>query len=70
MTKKIVSCLLLFMAIFVFATWQYRLLSLLLLAMVNKKWLKSRRWMNYWKYSYRALPEVGAQRYSHRPVLR
>ncbi len=55
MKKKILSGLLIFLAIFLFATWQYRLLSVLLLVMVNKKWLKSRRWMNHWKYSYRAL---------------
>ena len=35
--KKILSFLLLFMAVMVFATWQYRLLCLLLFILLNRK---------------------------------
>ena len=40
--KKIVSIVLLLLATVVFATWQYRLLSLLFFFLLNKQWIKSK----------------------------
>ena len=53
--KKILSFLLLFMAVMVFATWQYRLLCLLLFILLNRKWVKSLPLMSRTKFSYRIL---------------
>ena len=53
--KKILSFLLLFMAVMVFATWQYRLLCLLLFILLNRKWVKSLPLMSRTKLSYRIL---------------
>lgn len=53
--KKILSFLLLLMAVIVFATWQYRLLCVLLFVLLNKKWVKSFTWMKRWEYSYSIL---------------
>ena len=53
--KKFVSIVLVIMATLVFATWQYRLLCVLLLVVVNKRWLKSCPLLMRWKHSYRAL---------------
>jgi len=52
MMKKVLSFLLLFMAVMVFATWQYRLLCLLLFILLNRKWVKSLPLMSRTKYSY------------------
>lgn len=53
--KRILSLLLLLCATIVFATWQYRLLCVLLLVMVNKHWLKSSSCMGKWKHAYAML---------------
>lgn len=50
--KKVLSFLLLFMAVMVFATWQYRLLCLLFFILLNRKWVKSLPLMSRTKYSY------------------
>ena len=55
MMKKILSFLLLFMAVMVFATWQYRLLCLLFFVLLNRKWIKSLSLMRGRKYAYRFL---------------
>ena len=55
MMKKIFSFLLLFMAVMVFATWQYRLLCLLFIVLLNRKWIKSLSLMRGRKYAYRFL---------------
>lgn len=53
--KKFLTYLLLFFAVLVFATWQYRLLCVLLLIIINKEWVKSLSIMKQWKYSFRLL---------------
>lgn len=50
--KKVLSFLLLFMAVMVFATWQYRLVCLLFFILLNRKWVKSLPLMSRTKYSY------------------
>ena len=55
MRKKILSFLLLFMAILGFATWQYRLLSILLFVLINKNWIKSHPLLLRFKQSYKIL---------------
>lgn len=40
--KKVISFILLLLAIVVFATWQYRLLCLLFFVLINKQWVKSK----------------------------
>lgn len=40
--KKILSIVLLLLSTIVFATWQYRLLSLLFFVLINKKWVKEK----------------------------
>lgn len=53
--KKFLSIILLFLAIFVFATWQYRLLFLLFFVLLNKEWIKSRPLMACHEHSYKML---------------
>lgn len=55
MIKKTLSFLLLFLAVIVFATWQYRLLCVLLFVLLNKGWIKSRPLMSRHEYSYKML---------------
>ena len=55
MIKKKLSFLLLFIAILGFATWRYRLLSVLLLVLLNKNWIKSCSLMSQFKQSYKLL---------------
>lgn len=55
MIKKTLSFLLLFMAVMVFATWQYRLLCVLLFVVLNKEWIKSRPLMSSHEHSYKML---------------
>lgn len=52
MTKKILTFVFLLAAVLLFATWQYRLLSLLFAVMLNKAWIKSR--FSH-KYAYRTV---------------
>ena len=40
--KKCLTIILVFFALAVFATWQYRLLCLLLVVLLNRKWMRSR----------------------------
>ena len=40
--KRKSTVLLLFLAVVVFATWQYRLLCILSLVLLNKEWIRSR----------------------------
>lgn len=56
--KKLLSFFLLLMAIMVFATWQYRLLCVLLFVLLNKKWVKSFAWMKRWEYFYSMLVTI------------
>ena len=56
--KRLLSFLLLFMAVVVFATWQYRLLCVLLFVLFNKKWVTSLSVMKRWSHSYGALVAV------------
>ena len=58
MRKKILSFLLLFMAILGFATWQYRLLSILLFVLINKNWIKSHPLILRFKQSYKILVSI------------
>ena len=58
MRKKILSFLLLFMAILGFATWQYRLLSILLFVLINKNWIKSHPLLLRFKQSYKLLVSI------------
>jgi hypothetical protein len=53
--KKISTILLLFCAIVIFASWQYRLFCLLLIVIINRKWLKEQAFMQRWKHSYKCL---------------
>lgn len=39
--KKFLTCVLLFLAVVIFASWQYRLVCLLLIVLLNKRWIKS-----------------------------
>ena len=52
MMKKIISFLLLFMAVMVFATWQYRLLCFLFFILLNRNWVKSLPLMKRTIHSY------------------
>ena len=45
----------LFLAVVVFATWQYRLLCILSLVLLNKEWIRSRPWMAKHKYAFKGL---------------
>lgn len=51
MIKKTLSFLLLLLAAIVFATWQYRLLCVLLFVLLNKGWIKSRPLMSRYEHS-------------------
>lgn len=53
--KKFYSVTLIILAVFIFATWQYRLGCVLLLVLINKKWITSRPMMNRWRHSFKAL---------------
>lgn len=53
--KKFWTLFFAFLAIIVFATWQYRLLCLLLIVIINRKWIKQRVLMQRWKHSYKGL---------------
>lgn len=55
MIKKTLSFLLLLLAAIVFATWQYRLLCVLLFVLLNKGWIKSRPLMSRYEHSYKIL---------------
>jgi len=55
MMKKTLSFLLLFLAVVVFATWQYRLTCVLLFVLLNRKWIRSRGLMSRHKHSYQIL---------------
>lgn len=55
MIKKTHSFLLLFLAVIVFATWQYRLLCVLLFVLLNKRWIKSHPLMSRYEHSYKIL---------------
>ncbi|KXB46531.1 hypothetical protein HMPREF1870_00900 [Bacteroidales bacterium KA00344] len=55
MMKKIISFLLLFMAVIVFATWQYRLLCFLFFILLNRNWVKSLPLMRRTIHSYSLL---------------
>ena len=45
--KKIASIVLILLATVFFATWQYRLLSLLFFVVINKKWIKTKIMIPY-----------------------
>ena len=49
MMKKILTYVLIICAILVFATWQYRLLSLLLVVLINRSWFK-RKWPKWYPF--------------------
>ena len=51
--KKFWTLFFAIMAIIVFASWQYRLLCLLLIVIINRKWLKEQAFMQRWKHSYK-----------------
>jgi hypothetical protein len=53
--KKVLSFLLLFLAVVVFATWQYRLLCILLFVLLNKGWIKSLPLMARHEHSYKMI---------------
>lgn len=53
--KRKSTFLLLFLAVVVFATWQYRLLCILSLVLLNKEWIRSRPWMAQHKHSFKGL---------------
>ena len=42
-------------AVLVFATWQYRLLCVLLVVLLNRQWLKEQAWMQKYSHSYKSL---------------
>lgn len=57
--KKFGTIFLAFLAIIVFASWQYRLLCLLLIVIINRKWLQEK--LNaHWAHTYRTLVIVMA----------
>lgn len=47
--KRFVTIIFVVCAIFVFATWQYRLLCLLLVVLINRKWLKQ-KWPKWYPF--------------------
>lgn len=53
--KRKSTFLLLFLAVVVFATWQYRLLCILSLVLLNKEWIRSRPWMAQHKHAFKGL---------------
>ncbi len=53
--KKFWTLFFAFLAIVIFATWQYRLLCLLLIVIINRKWHKEQSLMQRWKHSYKSL---------------
>lgn len=53
--KKLSTIFLLISAIVIFASWQYRLLCLLLIVIINRRWLKEQAFMQRWKHSYKCL---------------
>ena len=53
--KRKSTFLLLFLAVVVFATWQYRLLCILSLVLLNKEWIRSRPWMAKHKHAFKGL---------------
>lgn len=57
MIKKTLSFRLLFFAVVVFATWQYRLACVLLFVLLNRKWIKSRTLMARHKHSCGIAPD-------------
>ena len=50
--KKLFTILLFILAIFVFGTLQYRLVCLLLIVLVNNKWIRNLKIIKTWKYTY------------------
>ena len=50
--KKFWTIFLAFLAIVIFASWQYRLLCILLIVIINRRWIKELAFMQKWKHSY------------------
>jgi hypothetical protein len=63
--KKFWTIVLVFLVVIVFVSWQYRLLCLLLIVIINRKWLQEKL-NTHWLHTYRILVIVMSVSFTNR----